>query len=207
MKLPSIEECNELFEEYKVPGTIREHCKAVHTVAIFLTQELIKNDYPLDIKVVEPFSYLHDFMKAVVLENLTDPFYNYHPTKEEVEMHQKLRFKYEGLSETFVTYLILKEKYPEFAKLFLELDQLTQNPQAQVREESKFIHYVDWRILSNKIVSLKERMDYIHQRYGDWMKKKKINWEKTKEEQYAYEQKLFKNLPFLPLQLSEKISI
>ncbi len=207
MNLPTLLQCQELFEKYKVPaGTVKIHCETVNKVAVFLAQELVKRKYPLRPEIIKPFSLLHDFMKVVVLERLTNPPYNYKPTEEEVQMHQKLREKYKGLSETKVAYLILKEKYPEFAALFLELDELTRNPRAPVREETKFIHYVDWRVMGNSIVPLQERMAYIWQRYGPWIRKQGIDWEASRQEQRAYEAKIFKLLPYQPEELGREFS-
>ncbi|HLC70823.1 MAG TPA: hypothetical protein VJI32_02385 [Candidatus Nanoarchaeia archaeon] len=206
MKLPTFPHCQELFDKYKAPGTVKEHCKTVHKVAVFLAEELVKQGYPLNIEIVKPFSLLHDFMKAVVLERLTDPPYNYTPTPEEVNMHLKLREQYKGLSETKVAHLLLHDEFPEFAQLFLELDELTRNPHAQVSEEARFIHYVDWRVLGNKVVPLTKRLEYIYDRYGHWIQKKNIDWEAAKQEQFEYERKIFNCLGFDATQLGEKIN-
>ncbi len=207
MDTPTIPECEDLFNQYKVPGTVRSHCQTVLQVASFLADELHKKNYPLDSSTVKPFALLHDFMKAVVLERLTDPPYNYQPTTEEIEMHQKLRKQYPNMSETKVTYLLLKDKYPQFAQLFLELDELTRNPQVQVSEEAKFIHYVDWRVLHNKVVPMSERLEYIYNRYGTWIKARNIDWQATKQEQFEYEQKIFKHLSFKPDELHLQIKL
>ncbi|MEW5896299.1 MAG: hypothetical protein AB1668_01280 [Nanoarchaeota archaeon] len=206
MKSPTFAQCYELFEHYKVPGTVQAHCRTVFKVASFLGEELVKHNYPLQLDVIKPFALLHDFMKAVVLERLTDPPYNYMPTAEEAAMHQRLRSIYAGKSETFVAYEVLKRKYPEFAALFLELDKLTKDPWAKVREETRFVHYVDWRILGNKVVPLAERMDYIRQKYGLWIKKKNLNWEAIKQDQLDYEQQIFKLLPFTPEDLELQVN-
>ncbi len=207
MITPTLPECEQLFDQYKVPGTIRSHCHAVLQVASFLADELHKKNYPLNSKIIKPFALMHDFMKVVVLERLTDPPYNYHPTKEEIEMHQKLRKQYPNMSETKVTNLILKDKYPEFAKLFLELDELTRNPHTQVSEEAKFIHYVDWRVLHNKVVPMSERLEYIYNRYGHWIKSRNLNWQAITQEQFDYEQNIFKHLPFKPDELHLHIKL
>ncbi len=205
MTVPTLSDCQALFTQYQVPGTVRVHCQTVHKVAVFLAEKLVTQGYPLDLQIVRPFSLLHDFMKAVVLERLDGPPYNYIPTPEEVQKHQQLRQQYAGKSETYVAYLILKENYPEFAHLFLELDELTRNPAALVREETKFIHYVDWRVLGNKVVPLKERMKYIYKRYGTWIRRNKIDWPATKREQQQYEKKIFKQLSFMPEELGKQV--
>ena len=126
-------------------------------------------------------------------------------TKEEIEMHEALRAKYTGHSETYVTNLLLKEKYPEFAQLFLELDEVTAHPHASVCEETKFIHYVDWRVLGNKVVPLKQRMEYIYDRYKQWIAKKGINWKEAQQEQYDYEKKIFQHLSYPADELDKDI--
>ena len=207
MNTPTISQCEELFKEYHVPGTVRAHCHAVFKVACFLAEELEKKKYPINIEIIKPFALLHDFMKVVVLERLTDPPYNYQPTTEEIKMHQQLRKQYPNMSETKVTNLLLKEKYPQFAQLFLELDELTRNPHAKVSEEAKFIHYVDWRVLHNKVVPMSERLEYIYNRYGHWINKKNLDWEQIKQEQFDYEHNLFKHLPFKPDELGLHIKL
>lgn len=207
MNIPTIQQCYELFQEYRVPATVRTHCETVFKTASFLAEKLIQNNYPLNLNIIKSFALLHDFMKAVVLERLTDPPYNYKPSPEEVQMHQHLRRQYKSMSETKVAYLILKEKYPQFAQLFLELDQLTKNHHAKVQQETKFVHYVDWRVLGNKVVPLTKRMEYIYERYGHWIKEKNIDWQAAKQEQYSYEQNLFKHLPFPPEQLTNLVSL
>lgn len=222
MIAPTIEECYALFDKYKVPATVRAHCEAAYKVASALTNFLAKinsnnkssndksssnNILKINMGIVLPFALLHDFMKAVVLEQLGAPSYSYQPTTEELEMHQKLRKQYVGLSETKVSYLILKDKYPEFAQLFLELDELTKNPKAKVTPEAKFIHYIDWRVLGNKVVPLKVRMDYIYEHYGQWIKKMNIDWETSQQEQYDYERNLFNALPFNPEELEKQVKL
>jgi hypothetical protein len=207
MKLPALQQCYELFERYKVPGTVRVHCQTVHTVAISLAEQLLAAGYPLNLEIIKPFSLLHDFMKAVVLDRLDQPPYNYTPTVEEIKRHHQLRQQYAGKSETYVAYLILKEKYPEFAQLFLELEELTRYPLAKVHEETKFIHYVDWRVLGNKVVPLNERMKYIYQRYGKWIRQQKIDWPASRREQQDYERKIFKLLPYQAEELEQKVQL
>ena len=207
MKTPTLAQCYALFDQYQVPGTVRAHCNAVFHVASYLAQELEKSEYPLNMEIVKPFALLHDFMKAVVLEKLTDAPYNYNPTAAEAAMHQRLRQQYLGKSETYAAYSILTEEFPEFANLFQELDELTRNPDAVVSEETKFIHYVDWRVLGNKIVPLQERIEYIFKKYGKWIQKNNIDWEATQQEQFDYEQQIFKHLPFTPEELARQVTL
>lgn len=207
MNFPTPPQCQDLFHQYKVPGTVRIHCETVHKVAVFLAEKLIEKGYPLDLAIIKPFSLLHDFMKAVVLERLDSPPYNYAPTAEEVAMHHQLRQQFAGKSETEAASLLLRGHYPEFADLFQELDRLTHDPTTSVHEETRFIHYVDWRVLGNKVVPLKERMTYIYQRYGKWIRRNKIDWPATQKEQQQYEKKIFKLLPFTAEELGTQAAL
>ena len=71
-------------------------------------------------------------------------------------------------------------------RFFLELDEITRNPHAQVCEETRFIHYIDWRILENKIVPMQQRIEYIYEKYGPWLRQQNINWPEMKQEQFQY---------------------
>ncbi len=207
MRLPTKEECEKLFEQYKVPAHIRKHCQCVSAVATFLAQKLKEQRQQIDIHVVEQLALLHDFMKAVVLERLDDPPYNYRPTAEEKAMHAALREKYQGLSETKVAYELLKEKFPEFARLFLALSTVTHDPAAEVPEEARLVHYADWRVMGEEIVPLARRMEYIRKKYSEWIKKKNIDWEAAVMQQQAFENKIFNVLNFEPAELQKQVRL
>lgn len=162
MDLPTKEQCLALFEEYKVPKHILKHCQQVQKVAGFLCQKLEKKGTCLNLEMVEKAALLHDMMKVVVLNEL-DPKYSQNYSKEEIQMWQYLRKKFPEMNESEVIYLLLKDNYPELALL---IKNFADHQRTNQSWEEMVLLYADARVLRNKIVSLKERMDYIKKIYS-----------------------------------------
>ncbi len=199
MKLPSREECEELFRQYKVPGNIREHCERVAEVAVFIAKNM---DIDVNIDHVERLALLHDLMKHVTLKELKEApeFKAPKPTQEEIAMHQKLRKKYAGMHETDIAYELLKEEYPEFAE--------------SIRKESKFgdktweekiVGYVDYIVFLTDIIGLEARFSDLEKRYSKLTAEKIERWKKVKQEKRKIEKEIFEHLPFRPEKLTERI--
>ena len=206
MKLPTLKKCQDLFTKYKVPKNIYAHCQKVSETSTFLAQQLIKNNYPLDLKIVQRLSLLHDLLKVVYLPELT--YYspaNYTPTAEEIAMHQQLRQQFPNTNEVHAAYLIFKDDYPEFARFFLELEEITKHPQAPASKETHLVHYVDYRVMNNDIVMLDERMAKSYLRYQHFIQQNNLDWSQLKKLIYEYEHNLFKHLDFKPEELKQKI--
>ena len=85
MKLPSTEQCYALFEQYRVPKNIFEHCKKVTEVATDIAEKLKSKGITLDVELVRTGALLHDFMKAVMIKDLTETNkFGYTATPEEI---------------------------------------------------------------------------------------------------------------------------
>lgn len=161
MNLPTEEECLELFERYRVPGNILGHCRQVQRIASFLGRKLKEKGVEVNLELIEKAALLHDFLKVVVLERL-DKDYALDYSKEEKEMWEHLRERYPGMNEAEVSYLILKEEYPELALLIRNFSDHQRMVQSW---EEKILLYADARVLKNETVGLKERMDYVEKKY------------------------------------------
>ena len=163
MNLPTEQQCLDYFEQYKVPRHIKCHCLKVRGVAVFLAQELNQIGFDLDVKLVDRTSLLHDLFKVVALENLAPNKYHDNAfTEEETEMWKHLREKYVGMHETDVLHLVFKDEFPEFALVLKNHG----NPLVEKkRVEENLVHYCDWRVFKEKIVSLIFRFDYCKETY------------------------------------------
>lgn len=206
MNHPTLKQCHGLFSYYQVPSPIRLHCQKVSQVATFLAQELNKNNYPLNTKIVQRLSLLHDLLKVVVLENVDYPPMNFIANDLEIAMHKKLKQQFPNTNEVRAAYLIFKDEYPEFAQLFLELEEVTKNPTADISAETHLVHYTDYRIMNNEILLLDERMSQLYHRYEHFIKKKNLDWGEIKKILKEYEQNIFKHLDFKPEELRQKIN-
>lgn len=201
MLLPTREYCERLFERYKVPAHIKRHCVKVNQVAIFLAKKLKE---PVDIELVDRLSLLHDLMKATALKELKkdERFGAPEPTKEELAMWKSLKEKYHGMHETEIAHEILKDKYPEFAKAMLE-EGKRDVPIKSKRIEAQIVQYADWRVFQETIISLKERIADLSNRYKAVHEKEGLNkWKAMQRDILEFEKELFKKLDFKPEDLS-----
>ncbi len=184
MILPTEEQCLDWFEEYKVPPKIKEHCLCVQKVASFLAERLSEKGITVKIDFVYCLALLHDLFKVVSLNSLVPTEkYPHKPTLDEIKMWKYLREKYPGLHEGEVSYLIFKKDYPELA---LSLRKVSTPGIIDRNWEEAIVHYADWRVNHNQVVSLKERLDYLKKTYPKCSEK----WENDEKIILEFEQKL-----------------
>ncbi|MBT4935587.1 hypothetical protein HOL21_02700 [Candidatus Woesearchaeota archaeon] len=200
MNLPTEQECLELFETYKVPQNIREHCISVQKVAIFLAQKLRENGVDINVEFVDRMSLLHDLFKVVVIQNLAPTkFYPHEYSEEEIAMWKHLKEKYPEMHESEALYTFLKEDYPELAVASLNSsDPLKEDKTV----EESVSHYADWRTKDNGVIALDDRMVDLQIRYS----RDQQYWNKRITIIKREEQKLFEHLPFTPDQLKEQLN-
>lgn len=204
MKLPSRKECENLFDQYKVPDNIRLHCNKVNEVAIFLAKKLQEQGIFINIDLVDRVSLLHDLFKPFVFELKKDPKFKSDPTKEQILFWDHMKKKYpSSLHETELFSLIFKDKFPDLAAaMALEGKMSSSIDKSQYPLEFQIVHYADWRVFVDEIIPLNNRIDDLFERY----KHKRSGlpqdfWKKIKESEFKLERKLFEKLDFLPDEL------
>ncbi len=139
MNIPTREECLQLFEKYKVPKQVLEHCKQTNKIAVFLAKKLKEKGIDINVKLVDAASLLHDVGRIGEREKVFSPK---HPA--------------EG-------YKRLKDKYPEVAECVLTHG--AENDGTKLSWEQKIVQYADKRVKENEIVTIKERFKDADTRY------------------------------------------
>jgi uncharacterized protein len=163
-----------------MPAHIVDHSVQVCRVALLLTEKLKSAGIKLNYSLVQASSLLHDITKTrsfITGEN--------HASTG----HQ----------------LISGMGYSDVGQIIGQHVRLKHYPMIKIPGEADIVNYADKRVLHDKIVPLKARMEYILERYGikqEHRKRIKTLWEKTEEMEAA----IFKYLIFSPEDL-EKILI
>ena len=210
MGLPSRTQAEAYFEDFHVPDNIKNHCFLVNTVAVFLAEKLKAKGQELDLDVVDILSLLHDLFKPIVIKNFgTQPEFNCYPTKTQIEFWKEMQKRYPSLHETELFHTIFKEEFPAFAQLMLHYgnhDVFT----SQKSIEEQIVHYADWRVHLDTIVSLKERTDDLFVRYKNKIaahnEKGRDLWKRRVADEFAVEKDIFKNLHIKPEDLKELLT-
>jgi len=178
MKIPTKAQCYQMLSEMKMMDHIVVHSLQVCRVATFLTEHLNRN-YRLNFDLIQSAALLHDITKTRSFE-----------TREDHALTGG-----EHLSDC---------GYPAIGDLIRQHVKLDTYSDAGTISEAEVLNYADKRVLHDEIVVLDKRRAYILERYGETpAHRERIHmlWQKTRD----LENKLFKDLPFAPDDLSRLI--
>ncbi|MFC1516784.1 HD domain-containing protein [Thermodesulfobacteriota bacterium] len=179
MQIPSKRECYQLIYEMKMMDHIVTHSFMVCQVATFLVDQMKVPGSGLSREMVQASALLHDITKTRSFKTKE----NHAQTGEQ---------------------LLVDMGYPEVGRIVgqhVRLDAYfgTENP-----TEAEIVNYADKRVLHDKIVSIKDRMTYILEKYvktPEHRKKFCKLWRETEE----LESRLFTCLPVAPEDLTHLI--
>ncbi|MEM2130883.1 MAG: hypothetical protein QXR96_00010 [Candidatus Woesearchaeota archaeon] len=187
MKLPTREQCFEYYKKFETPENILEHVKKVNEIANFIAKKLNeklkeqqnKKNNIINLELVDRVSLIHDLDKWFTLKN--KEFLHGHITKEFLE----------------------KEGYPELG--FYAKQHIIEDAELPFKTwEEKIVAYADKRANGSKIVTLKDRFDYINKRYVAIDIEKRKFAEKLS---YEIEKEIFDVINIKPEDLEKEIEI
>ena len=201
MELPTIEEVEQLWDEYHVPPNVREHMKSVAKVAVFLAKKLKEKGIHVDVGLAERSALLHDLMRSANFDNLD---MQKGAPMEDVEFWNQMKHKYGNIHHGESAADILAEKYPEVADVIK--GHITENIKDGLPGagwELKILVYADARVMHDKIVSMKERDKDADKRHGKFYEELKkstgIDYKKkARETIHNVEKEIFEKLDITP---------
>jgi uncharacterized protein len=176
MNTPSKKECFKIIKEMKVMDHIVDHSIMVSNVAHFLCKKL-KKPHDLDIRLATSAALLHDITKTRSFDTN------------------------ESHSETGGI-LLSDLGYPETGDIIRQHVILDSYDNDFPVTEQEIVNYSDKRVLHDKIVSLRKRLEYIKIKYSDRLEFRdhiQIMWKNT----INLENKIFRDLDISPHQLSD----
>ena len=189
MLIPTEEYCHALYEQYAVPKNIRRHCKKVAEVGVFLAGKLKEADIKTDENLVKVGCLIHDAFKVASLEKLeAHPEWDYIPSGREIEVWQEFRKRFVGVHETLVAAEMLRDEFPEFAGFVSKIGSAGNPVYMTGCLELKILHYADWRVQFDQIISFDSRLDYLRVAYRHkWVDKGEGWWEQKLREEKGLE--------------------
>lgn len=171
--IPTREQCLALMEKYNVMEHVGQHCRKVAEVALFIGNQLVATGRILNIPLMEAAALLHDITKTEALE------------------------RGENHAETGAN-LLEKLGFSAVADIVRQHVRLSEPVKGTSITEAQVVNYADKRVLHTTVVSLKDRFDYIHKKYGhgDIAIISRINH--TEKKTRGLEEKIFSTLPIKP---------
>jgi len=166
LDLPTRAECFELIKQYHVPSNIVKHCLAVSRLAVFLAQKLKEKGLQVDVEHVDRACLLHDIVRICDFKELDYSRFEKTVSEEDKSKWNQIRLRYHNLGHEDAAYEILREKYPLLAltvKKHRYMAMLDKDERPTSWEE-KLVYYSDMRVMHDKIVPLKKRLEDGHRR-------------------------------------------
>jgi uncharacterized protein len=142
---PTITECYELMDKYKMLPNIKKHSIQVMKISLALTENLISS-ITFNKGVIIAAALLHDITKTKSLETNED--------------HDITGGK-----------LLTEIGYPEIGNIVSEHVTIENFDPNGPLDEKEIIYYADKRVMHDQIVSTEERIDDLLKRYGHDNKK------------------------------------
>lgn len=171
--IPSIQECYQLMEKYRMLDNIRAHSVVVAKVARLIAQDLREANIDISVETATAGALLHDIGKTASLKSGQD--------------HSEIGRQ-----------ICLKNHLDEIAVIVAEHVRLRDHALNGSYSEKEVVFYADKRVKHDQVVTLNERLAYILDRYGrgeeQLSRAIKENFSLCKQVQ----EKLFKKLPFAP---------
>jgi len=163
-KLPTRRQCLELMDGFGVPLHIRKHSLAVAKLGVFLAKKLKEKGISVDVDLVDRACLLHDLLRICDLrESGYDRSRQAITDKDRVKW-QQLRARYGNLCHEDAAFALLGDAYPELALAVKRhrYAALLDEKDKPVTWEEKIVYYADKRVMHDRIVPLKERLEEAH---------------------------------------------
>jgi uncharacterized protein len=179
--VPSIQECYQLMDAYRMLDNIRAHSVVVAKVTRLIVQDLREADIHVSIEIATAGALLHDIGKTASLQTGED--------------HSELGSQ-----------ICLNHHFDEIAAIVAQHVRLKDYSLNGSFSEKEIVFYADKRVKHDQIVSLNERLAYILDRYSRGQER--LN-RAIKENFYLcrlVQEKLFRKLSFSPEALSRMVA-
>jgi len=180
VKIPSIETCLQLMDDYRMLDNIKAHSRVVARVAELITVGLRRRSgADLNLDLVISASLLHDIAKTQCLDNRCD--------------HARVGGE-----------ICREHGFVELADIVEEHVVIKNNGSGLITEK-EIVYYADKRVNHDQVVSLQDRLDYILDRYG---RNNAVRYDLIQQnfaKCLSMEKRIFASLDFRPEQLAYQI--
>lgn len=168
MNLPTREQCFQFFKDFHTPLHVIKHSVLVNKVALWIAEHLIEAGETVDINLVDRASLLGDLLRMIDVKGIDKTLLSREVTQKDMETWKQQREEYAQLHHSQANYLVLRNEYPELAKLLRKDYYAAIIQEALSTWEEKIIYYADKRVRHDQIVGLATRLKESHQRFAEF---------------------------------------
>jgi len=198
-----------IIEEHHVPLHILKHSLGAAKLAVFLAQRLKEKGIAVDVDLVDRACLLHDIVRVCDFKESDYSRFKHPVTEQDKAKWKQLRTKYKEIPHEDVAYELLKEKYPVLAQTIKKhryTALLNENERPNTWEE-KLVYYADKRVMHDRIVPLKERLQEAHKRnvpLRSTEAQSQIKTAKVDRLIFELEEEIFSKIGLNPLEVTDE---
>ncbi|MBI4962881.1 MAG: HD domain-containing protein [Desulfomonile tiedjei] len=141
INIPTARDCHDLLAKYNTPAHIVLHCRRVWEVGRVLGEGLLRQEYPVDMALLQASCLLHDIGKYPSILDRS----KFHDIRGEQILEQ--------------------EGFPDVANIVGQHVILRSKRGDPIREEH-VVFYADKRVVHDEVVSLEDRFVYLFETYA-----------------------------------------
>ena len=164
--LPSQNECRAMIRDCHVPVHIVKHAEAVAKLGVFLAERLTDGGIDVDIPLVERACLLHDLFRVCDCPLEDFSCFEQPVTDEDITRWRRLKAEHGHRRHEEAAYAFLEDKYPVLATTIHKhrYTAVIDEDDRPASWEEKLVYYADKRVMHDRIVPLRERLDEAHER-------------------------------------------
>ena len=168
----SSEKISSIIAEFKTPPNVIKHIAQVANVADSIARNLVDKWVLVDEGLVHTGAMLHDVVRYVDFKWWIDPKRFEDLPEWDLDFMNSVADSYKGVHHSYAAWdLILDMWFPEIASV-VKAHNSYQAFHGFNSIEEKIVYYADKRVLHDKVVTIKERMEDGKVRYGgEWWDK------------------------------------
>jgi len=166
--LPNRNECLALIRDCHVPAHIVRHSKVTATFAAFLARRLVESGVFVDVELVERACLLHDLFRVCEF-----PLQDFSGFEQPVTEYDKVRWvrlkeQHGRMRHEDAACAYLRDAYPVLAETIRKhrYTAIVHDEDKPRTWEEKLVYYADKRVMHDKIVSLRQRLEDAHRRHA-----------------------------------------
>ena len=205
--LPTRKQCFDVLKKYHVPSHIVKHSLAVAKLAVFLAERLKEKGIAVDVNLVDRACLLHDILRICDFKESDYSRFDQKITQPSKAKWQQMKDMFKGVSHEDAAYNLFKEKYPVLALIVKKhrYSALLDEKERPTTWEEKLVYYTDKRVMHDKIVPLKQRLEEAHKRNAPQHRPKarrNIDTDKIDRLIYRLEKEIFDKVGLDPLEVT-----
>jgi uncharacterized protein len=208
--LPTRQQCFELMEEFHVPAHIKDHSLAVAKLGVFLARKLRAKSVAVNVDLVDRACLLHDILRVLDFYEPDHDQFQQAVTDQHEASWRQLRDRHKSTCHEDAAYELLRQRYPALAvtvrrhKYTALLDE-KEKPETW---EEKLVYYADKRVMRDKIVPLRDRLEEAHQRHAHLRETRagrKVDTAKVDLLIFELETEIFGKIGLDPIQVTDEL--